>query len=176
MGSVLVIGQVGEGTRDQLGGSLREELASMREQLDSLAQKIMELVEWQKEVGREMTKKAEENGKVGGLVSTNLDNLVEGSADKGMTTGVKYQALVLPHLKEVASKLAPRHLGTNVGEDLGRISDNVSSAASDIVNSVKETDVLVRKHYEQNSELVEQQTALTRRCLLRMLSLRSLLV
>ena len=64
MGSVLVIGQVGEGTRDQLGGSLREELASMREQLDSLAQKIMELVEWQKEVGREMTKKAEENGKV----------------------------------------------------------------------------------------------------------------
>ena len=72
--------------------------------------------------------------------------------------------------------LAPRHLGTTVGEDLGRISDNVSSAASDIVNSVKETDVLVRKYYEQNSELVEQQTALTRRCLLRMLSLRSLLV
>ena len=101
---------------------------------------------------------------------------MEGSADKGMTTGVKYQALVLPHLKELASKLAPRHLGTTVGEDLGRISDNVSSAASDIVNSVKETDVLVRKHYEQNSELVEQQTALTRRCLLRMLSLRSLLV
>ena len=41
MGSVLVIGQVGEGTCDQLGGSLREELASMREQLDSLAQKVM---------------------------------------------------------------------------------------------------------------------------------------
>ena len=70
--------------------------------------------------------------------------------------------------------MALRHLGTTVGEDLGRISDNVSSAAIDIVNSVKETDVLASKHYEQYSELVEQLTALTRRCLLRMLSLRSL--
>ena len=133
---MLVSGQVGEGTRDQLGGSLREELASRREQLDSLAQKVMELVEWQKEVGREMTKKAEENGKAGGLVSTNLDTLVEGSAEKGMTTGVNHQALVLPHLKELAIKLksqavALRHLATTVGEDLGRISDDVSSAASD---------------------------------------------
>ena len=70
-------------------------------------------------------------------------------------------------MKELASKLksqavALRYLATTVGEDLGRISDNVSSAASDIVNSVKETDVLVSKHYEQNSELVEQLTGVNK--------------
>ena len=116
-----------------------------------------------------MTKKAEENGKAGGLVSTNLDTLVEGSAEKGMTTGVNHQALVLPHLKELAIKLksqavALRYLATTVGEDLGRISDNVSSAASDILNSVKETDVLVSKHYEQNSELGERYGSICRKC------------
>ena len=68
--------------------------------------------------------------------------------------------MVLPHLQELASKLksqavALRHLATTVGEDLGRISDKVSSAASDIVNSVDDTDVLVSKHYEQNCELVD---------------------
>jgi len=160
-------GKEHETSCNQLGGSLREELASRREQLESLAQKVMELVEWQKEVGREMTKKADVNGKEGSLVSTNLDNLVEGSAEKGMTTGDKYQAGVLPHLQELASKLksqavALRHLATTVGEDLGRISDTVSSAASDIVNSVEETDVLVSKHYEQNCELVEQLTGVNK--------------
>ena len=75
--------------------------------------------------------------------------------------------MVLPHLQELASKLksqavALRHLATTVGEDLGRISDKVSSAASDIVNSVDDTDVLVSKHYEQNCELVEQITGVNK--------------
>ena len=75
--------------------------------------------------------------------------------------------MVLPHLQDLASKLksqavALRHLATTVGEDSGRISDKVSSAASDIVNFVEETDVLVSKHYEQNCELVEQITGVNK--------------
>ena len=75
--------------------------------------------------------------------------------------------MVLPHLQDLASKLksqavALRHLATTVGEDLGRISDNVCSAASDIINPVKESDVLVSKHYEQNCELVEQITGVNK--------------
>ena len=58
--------------------------------------------------------------------------------------------------------MALRHLATTVGEDLGRISDNVCSAASDIINPVKESDVLVSKHYEQNCELVEQITGVNK--------------
>ena len=75
--------------------------------------------------------------------------------------------MVLPHLQDLASKLksqavALRHLATTVGEDSGRISDKVSSAASDIINFVEETDVLVSKHYEQNCELVEQITGVNK--------------
>merc|ERR1719427_1010947 len=154
-------GEEHEDSCHKLGGNLRLELAQRTEHLKSLAEKVVQLVAWQGKVGTELERNMEDTEMEGSGVVTQLCQSMSTSAGSGVMAGVKYQAGVLPHLQELASKLQAQaraldHLAITVEEDLGRIRVKVNIAASDIVLAVEETDLLVKKHYEQNCEMVEQ--------------------
>eukprot|EP00090_Calanus_glacialis_P016225 TRINITY_DN25444_c0_g1_i1.p1 TRINITY_DN25444_c0_g1~~TRINITY_DN25444_c0_g1_i1.p1 ORF type:complete len:1065 (-),score=410.75 TRINITY_DN25444_c0_g1_i1:108-3302(-) len=160
-------GEEHETSCNQLGGNLKDQLAERRGQLESLAGKVVELIEWQKAVGMEHEQEVEMTGTDGAKVMTKVDQLVENSADMGVKAGEKYKTAILPFLQQLAGKLqtqalALQHLAITVEEDLGRVKNKVNMAASDIMVAVEETDLLVRKHYEQNCELVGQLTEVNR--------------
>ena len=131
------------------------------QQLNSLAENLGQLVEWQGKVGTELERNVEDTEREGSIVVAQLCQSVSTSAGSCVMAGVKYQAGELPHLHELASQLQAQaraldHLVVTVEEDVGRIRVNVNNVASDIVLAVEQTDLLVRKHYEQNFEMVEQ--------------------
>ena len=148
-------GEEHEASCNQLGGNLKEQLAERRGQLESLSGKVVELIEWQKAVGMEYEQEVEMSG-TNGNVMTEVDQLVEKSAEIEVKAREKYKTAILPHLLQLAGKLqtqaiALQHLAITVEEDFGRVKNKVNMAASDIVGAVEETDLLVM---EQNNVVV----------------------
>merc|ERR1719427_285339 len=154
----------------QLGVNMREELEQRRLQLEEIARKLVELVEWQTGVGEELEKSAEKRNVEGNEANTRFDQIISKSVEKGMTIGMKYKAAIMPELQLIVEKLksqeaALMHLTTTVGDDLARISNKVNTATGDIVKTVEETDQMVQEHYEKNCNNVEQLSMVNRRML-----------
>ena len=77
-------GEEQEASCNQLGGNLKDQLAERIGQLESLAGKLVELIEWQKAVGMEHEQEVEMTGTDGAKVMTKVDQLVEKSAEMGV--------------------------------------------------------------------------------------------
>ena len=154
----------------QLGDNMREELEQRRLQLEEIVRKLVELVEWQTEVGEELEFNAEDTSKRGLEMNSKLDQIISKNVEKGMTIGRNYKAAIMPDLQLISEKLqsqaaALMHLTTTVGDDIGRISNKVSIAAGEIVKTVEETDKMVQDHYEKNCDTVEQLTMVNKKML-----------